>query len=95
MDSKVLAGLGLMSIMSLNQINAETILMIVSSLSLLQFLSLTIRGSLFIDWVRFEGWKGKLPLYIIKCPIHGYQLTYPNGHSESLVCPKCVKSRLS
>ncbi len=94
MDSKLLAGLGLMRIINLNQINADTILMIVSSLSLLQFLVLWIRGSVFIDSVRLEGWKGKLPLYIIKCPTHGYQLTYPNGHSESLVCPKCVKSRL-
>jgi hypothetical protein len=94
MNSKLLAGLGLMSVMSLSQVNAETMLTIVSSLSLLQFLILKIRGSVLIDWVRFEGWKKSLPFYVLRCPIHGYQLSYPNGYNDILICPKCVGSSL-
>jgi hypothetical protein len=94
MDSKLLAGLGLISVMSLRQVNADTMLTIISSLSLLQLLMLKIRGSLLIDWVRLEGWKRNLPFYIIKCPIHGYQLSYPSGYNDVLICPKCVGSSL-
>jgi hypothetical protein len=95
MDSKLMAGLGLMSALSLNQINAETMLAIVSSLSLLQLLILRIRGSVFVDWVSFEGWKRKLPFYVIRCPKHGYQISYPSGYDEVLICPKCLSGTSS
>jgi hypothetical protein len=90
MDSRLLAGLGLMTVMSLTQVNAETMLKIISSLSLLQLLMLKLRGSVLIDRARLEGWKNYLPFYIIRCPEHGYQLSYPNGYSDVLFCPKCV-----
>jgi hypothetical protein len=92
--SKILAGLGLMSVMSLSQVNAETMLKIISSLTLLQFLVLKIRGSVLVDWVRFDSWKRSLPFYILKCPVHGYQLSYPHGFNDVLLCPKCVASRV-
>ena len=91
MDKKLLAGLGLMSAMSLNQVNPETIMNIVASLSLLQFLTLLLRGSVFLDRIRLEGWREKIPFYIIKCKEHSYQLSYPSGYSKTLVCPKCIK----
>ena len=94
MDSKLLAGLGLVSVMSLHQVNADTMLTIISSLSLLQLLMLKIRGSVLIDRVRLEGWKRNLPFYVIKCPKHGYQLSYPNGYNDVLICPKCVGSSI-
>lgn len=90
--SRLLAGLGLVGSMSMNQINAETMLTIISSLSLLQLVILAMRGSVLVDWVSFEGWKGKLPLYVIKCDKHGYQLSYPNGYRRVLLCPKCIGS---
>jgi len=90
--SRLLIGLGITSALSMNQINAETILIIVSSLSLLQLVVLKIRGYVLIDWVRLESWKGKLPFYIIKCNKHGYQLSYPVSYSEVLLCPKCINS---
>jgi hypothetical protein len=92
MDREVLSGLGLIGAMNIRQVNAETINILVSSLNFLQIVVLTLRGSVLIDWVRFEGWKGKLPLYIIKCPYHGYQLTYPSGFGTILKCPKCISS---
>lgn len=90
MQSKRLTGLGLISVNNLHQVNADTILKIISSLNLLQILILGVRGSILIDWISFEGWKGKLPFYIINCPQHGYQLSYPNGFKKTLVCPKCI-----
>jgi len=90
--SRLLTGLGIVGAMSINQINAETMLTVISSLSLLQLMILTMRGSVLVDWVCFEGWKGKLPLYVIKCDKHGYQLSYPNGYRRALLCPKCISS---
>ena len=90
MESKLLAGLGLVSAMSLTSINAETILKIVSSLTLIQLIMLGIQGSVLVDWVTFDGWKSKLPFYVIKCHKHGYQISYPNGFNNVLICPKCL-----
>jgi hypothetical protein len=91
MDKNLLAGLGLVSAMSLYQLNAEQIMSIVASLSLLQVLTLTIRKSVFIDWIRPKGWRGRIPFYLIKCNKHGFQLSYPSGYNGTLICPKCVK----
>ena len=91
MDKKLLAGFGLMSVMNLHQINSDTVMQIVANLSLLQLLTLIISGSVFIDWLRLEGWKDKIPFYLIKCEKHGFQLSYPSGYSRELVCPKCLK----
>jgi hypothetical protein len=90
MESKLLAGLGIVSAISLTSMNPETILKIVSSLNLVQLIMLGIQGSVLIDWISFDGCKNKLPFYVIKCPKHGYQLSYPNGHNDVLICPKCL-----
>jgi hypothetical protein len=95
LDHKFLAKIGLISVMSLNQIKPETMLMIISSLSLLQFLMLKISGSVFLDRLSLSGWKKSLPFYIIRCPIHGYQLSYPSGYNHILLCPKCVGSKIN
>jgi hypothetical protein len=93
LNGKALASLGLVGIMNLYQINPETILIIMSSLSLLQLFILKLRGSVLIDKLHLEGWKTSLPFYIIKCSKHGYQLTYPSGYNESLICPKCITDK--
>ena len=92
MESKLLTGLGLVSAMSLTSMNAEIILKIVSSLNLIQLITLGISGSVLVDWVSFDGWKSKLPFYVFKCPKHGYQLSYPNGFNDVLICPKCLST---
>ena len=89
-DGKVLASLGLFGIISLNQINSETILVILSSLSLFQLLVLKLRGCVLVDYLHLTGWKMSLPFYLIRCSKHGYQMTYPSGHDNNLICPKCV-----
>jgi hypothetical protein len=90
MDKHVLSRLKILSVMSLSQINVEALNNIVAGLSLLQVLRLLIIGSVLIDWMKLDGWKDKIPFYLIKCPKHGYQLSYPSGYYRSLVCPKCI-----
>jgi hypothetical protein len=92
MERKILAGLGLVSTISLTSLNAETILKIISNLNLFQLIILGITGSVLIDRISFDGWKSKLPFYILKCPKHGYQISYPSGFNEALICPKCLNT---
>jgi len=93
MDKRVLASLGIMSVMSLSQVNSEALNHIVAGLSILQLLKLLITGSVLIDFMKFEGWKEKIPFYLLKCEKHGYQLSYPSGFDRLLVCPKCIKEK--
>jgi len=51
-------------------------------------------GRLYIGHKTREGWKGSLPHYIIKCPIHGRVVTYPHGYAGRLECPKCQKAAI-
>jgi hypothetical protein len=90
MDKHVLSRLGLISVMSLSQINQNSLDQVVAGLSFFQILRLILMGSVLIDWMKFDGWRDKIPFYLIKCPIHGYQLSYPSGYHEALICPKCI-----
>lgn len=90
MDKRLLASLGIMSLLSIEQLSPDIIHQIVAGLSLLQFITLVVKGSVLIDWMRFEGWRDKIPFYLIKCEKHGYQLSYPSGFMRKLICPKCI-----
>ena len=90
MDKHVLSSLGILSVVSLSQINTDALDTIVAGLNIIQILKLIILGSVLIDWMKLDGWKDKIPFYLIKCPKHGYQISYPSGYSGSLVCPKCI-----
>jgi len=91
MNEKLVASLGILSVMSLQQINAENLLNIVSGLSFFQLLILMIQGSVLIANLRLEGWRAKIPIYLFKCDKHGYQISYPQGHKMRIICPKCVQ----
>jgi hypothetical protein len=95
MDEKLLASLGLLSVISLQQINPENILNIVSGLNIFQLLILMIQGSVLIANLKLEGWRDKMPLYLYKCKEHGYQLTYPQGHMMIIRCPKCAQELIN
>jgi hypothetical protein len=90
MASKLLAGLGLSSIVKMEQISSDTILRIVSNLNILEIVVLCVFGSVLIDRIMLQGWKEKIPFYLIKCPHHGYQLSYPSGFEQNLICPRCL-----
>jgi len=91
MDEKLLASLGLLSVISIQQINAENLLNIISGLNFFQLIILMIQGSVLIANLKLEGWRDKIPIYLFKCDKHGYQLTYPQGHMRMIRCPKCSK----
>ena len=38
---------------------------------------------------RLDGWGYALPIYLFRCPEHGYQMSDPNGHCMLLICPMC------
>jgi hypothetical protein len=95
MDKKLIASLGLVSALTLHQVSPEIINQIVAGLSLVKLATLMINGSVLIDLLKFEGWKDKLPFYLIKCEKHGYQLSYPTGFMNSLLCPKCIQNHNS
>jgi hypothetical protein len=92
MAIKKIPALSLIDPKNLLQVNSDLILEILSALNPLQIITLAIRGSILVDWLSFDGWKGKLPFYIINCSKHGYQLSYPSGFHETLVCPKCLNT---
>ena len=90
MNEKLIASLGILSLVGL-QVGPEHLLNIISGLSFLQLAVLMLRGSVLLDKVRLEGWREKIPIYLVKCKKHGYQLSYPQGYTMDLRCPKCIK----
>jgi hypothetical protein len=62
-------------------------------LTLLQRLHLRLTGRVRVGWMRRPGWRGELPFYAFRCPIHGIVVDYPHGHSGRLECPRCQGER--
>jgi hypothetical protein len=79
---------------NINEITPKLIQKIVGNLNLIEKLTLRIRGFLFIDNIKFEGWSKELPLYLFKCDLHGYELNYPQGHYMKLICLDCIRKQL-
>ena len=42
-----------------------------------------------------DDWRGPLPFYAFKCPVHGVQVDYPHGYRDRLNCPECRDNFLS
>ena len=60
-------------------------------MKLWQKLVFKLTGRLYIGHQTHESWKGSLPHYIIKCPVHGQVVTYPHGYEGRLECPRCLE----
>ena len=43
----------------------------------------------YVEHRRLMGWSGFLPFYKTRCPVHGEYVTYPQGYSQRLPCPRC------
>jgi len=52
-------------------------------------LKVKVLGMAFVGYRRLPGWRGDLPFYVFRCPIHGYVENYPRGYKGSLECPLC------
>ena len=62
-----------------------------SDLSLPQRLRLRLFGHAYIEHRKRSGWKGPLPFYTFRCPIHGLVEDYPHGYGDRLDCPRCQR----
>lgn len=55
----------------------------------LQRLRMWATGRVYVGHRTREGWRGSLPFYAFRCPIHGVVEDYPRGYAERLSCPRC------
>ena len=61
-------------------------------LSLVKRLILKVRGYVFLRYEKREGWKGFLPIYLVKCKKHNiFFEDYPHGYSMRFDCPLCLQ----
>jgi len=58
-------------------------------LSLFKKFVLRLNGSVYVGLRTRPGWRGSLPFYLFRCPIHGLVENYPQGHHGRLDCPIC------
>jgi len=64
------------------------------NLNLIQKLQLKILGHAYLFHATKNGWKGKLPFYIVKCKKHNiFFIDYPHGFppNQYFNCPLCLK----
>lgn len=71
--------------------NENLLNQIVMGLNFLQKMVLSLYGYLKVGYLMMVGWNEKLPLFLFKCPVHGYQINYQTGFNNILYCPKCLK----
>ena len=70
-------------------IDEDTLHKILDNMSLIQRVMLRLRGKIMLGYAQRWGWKDKMPFYLFRCKIHGYQIGYPAGHNEGIDCPVC------
>lgn len=80
---------------TINLNNHQFIEELIKNLSIFERVELFIKGKLYIDEVELEGCSRKLPLYLFKCEFHGYELNYPHGFNNNLICNDCLGNALN
>ena len=60
----------------------------------LQRLELFLTGRAYVGHRRRTGWKGPLPFFAFKCPVHGIVEDYPHSWDKRLDCPRCKRERV-
>jgi len=63
------------------------------NLTLIQKFKLKINGQVYIEHRTRPRWKGSLPFYAFKCPVHGIVIDYAHGVDDFLSCPKCWEDK--
>ena len=58
-------------------------------ISLQNSLEVMLKGKSLLFWAQKKGWKGSLPIYLFRCPFHGFVTSHLVGQDERLVCPHC------
>jgi hypothetical protein len=62
-------------------------------ISLLNRLKMQLSGFVYVGDRRRDGWRGPLPHYVFRCPVHGLVESYPHGYDQRLECPKCREEK--
>lgn len=65
----------------------------VPKLSLKQKLLLAIGAPVFVRYVKPEGYRAYVPVYVARCQKHGLFVDKENGFERYLLCPKCFDER--
>jgi hypothetical protein len=60
---------------------------------MLDRLRIQLRGHLYVGDEMREGWAEPIPVYMFKCPVHGYVKSIIKGH-DRLECPECLKEAM-
>lgn len=47
-----------------------------------------------VGFGRLEGWTEDVEFFRFKCREHGDQVSYPSGHENVLLCPRCLGSEV-
>ena len=58
---------------------------------LLEKLKIQLQGHVYVGKEKKEGWKTSAPIYMFKCPKHGYVKNTVKGFIERLECPHCLE----
>jgi hypothetical protein len=84
-------GIDLSKITDLDQIDSNLVNRVAGSLTTMQTLSMMVHGSLEIGELKMENWKAAKMFYLLKCPSHGYHITYATGFYNILQCILCIR----
>jgi len=57
---------------------------------LLKEIRLRVFGRVYLGHRQLKGWRGPLPFYLFRCPVHGLVENYPQGFDGALRCPRCT-----
>jgi hypothetical protein len=71
--------------------DAEEKKRIIKQTSIWNKIKITIFGQTVIGKYPNNQADRQLNLYLFKCPIHSYQISYPKGWRKTLECPICLK----
>lgn len=52
-------------------------------------IKMRVQGYVFVGYRTRPEWRGALPFYRFKCPVHGLVENYAQGFREILRCPEC------
>jgi hypothetical protein len=63
-------------------------------LGLWQRFILRVLGEVYVGMEQPPGYSAPVPMYVVRCNVHGFFKTAPHGYSEKLTCTKCVDEGL-